>query len=149
METIHPDLQQKLDIIASEVTKRITSAEGEVVGVQKFIRDSVDELLSPDDPRSECMDYVVSKIQLIARKFYKITKKIRVDALNNTENPEILDLELGIVARRSLLRLGINSISQLTEKTADELLSVHNFGPSHLEEVRSELSRIGKKLKGE
>ena len=59
------------------------------------------------------------------------------------------DLNLSVRARKCLSRLGLVSIGELLSKTADELLSVRNFGVTSLNEVRAKLGEMGLRLRND
>ncbi|MCH8046413.1 MAG: tetratricopeptide repeat protein [Planctomycetes bacterium] len=61
----------------------------------------------------------------------------------------ILDLNLSVRARKCMIRLGINTISELVRKTGDELLDCKNFGVTSLNEVREKLTLQSLRLRGE
>jgi DNA-directed RNA polymerase subunit alpha len=46
-------------------------------------------------------------------------------------------------------RLGINTLGDLVNRTADELLESKNFGMTSLSEVREKLLTIGLSLRGD
>jgi DNA-directed RNA polymerase subunit alpha len=46
-------------------------------------------------------------------------------------------------------RLGINTLGDLVNRTADELLESKNFGMTSLSEVREKLQTIGLSLRGD
>jgi DNA-directed RNA polymerase subunit alpha len=70
------------------------------------------------------------------------------DAIGKSCDAEtISDLKLTMRSMHTMNRLGITTIDQLCEKTADELLAVYGFGVSSLQEVRESLERHGRKLK--
>jgi DNA-directed RNA polymerase subunit alpha len=48
-----------------------------------------------------------------------------------------------------MVRLGINTISELMRKTADDLLESKNFGVTSLNEVRAKLEAMSLKLRGD
>jgi DNA-directed RNA polymerase subunit alpha len=52
-------------------------------------------------------------------------------------------------ARKCLSRLGLITVADLVAKTADELLSVRNFGVTSLNEVRAKLTEIGIRLRND
>jgi DNA-directed RNA polymerase subunit alpha len=56
-------------------------------------------------------------------------------------------LNLSVRARRCLQRLGITTIGELTSRTEAELLATKNFGQTSLDEIRSELSQRGLRLR--
>ncbi len=61
----------------------------------------------------------------------------------------ISDLNLSVRARKCMVRLGINTISELMRKTADDLLESKNFGVTSLNEVRAKLEGMELKLRGD
>ena len=61
----------------------------------------------------------------------------------------IADLNLSVRARKCMIRLGINTISELVRRTGDDLLECKNFGVTSLNEVREKLTGRGLKLRGD
>ena len=61
----------------------------------------------------------------------------------------ISELNLSVRARKCMVRLGINTISELIRKTGDDLLESKNFGVTSLNEVRAKLEGMGLKLRGD
>lgn len=61
----------------------------------------------------------------------------------------ISDLNLSVRARKCMVRLGINTISELIRKTGDDLLECKNFGVTSLNEVREKLENMNLKLRGD
>jgi DNA-directed RNA polymerase subunit alpha len=61
----------------------------------------------------------------------------------------IADLNLSVRARKCMIRLGINTISELVRRTGDDLLECKNFGVTSLNEVREKLTARGLKLRGD
>jgi DNA-directed RNA polymerase subunit alpha len=61
----------------------------------------------------------------------------------------VTDLNLSVRARKCMNRLGINSLGDLIQRTADELLESKNFGMTSLNEVREKLSQFGLTLRGD
>ncbi len=59
------------------------------------------------------------------------------------------DLDLSVRARKCLTRLGVSTIGELLSRSADELLSVRNFGVTSLNEIRDRLRDKGLKLRGD
>jgi len=64
-------------------------------------------------------------------------------------NKPIADLNLSLRARKCMNKLGITTVGELIQKTANELLEVKNFGVTSLEEVRKKLAQLGVKLRGD
>lgn len=61
----------------------------------------------------------------------------------------ISELNLSVRARKCMVRLGINTISELIRKTGDDLLESKNFGVTSLNEVRAKLDVMSLKLRGD
>jgi DNA-directed RNA polymerase subunit alpha len=61
----------------------------------------------------------------------------------------VSDLNLSVRARKCMNRLGINSLGELIQRTADELLEAKNFGMTSLNEVREKLRQYGLSLRGD
>jgi DNA-directed RNA polymerase subunit alpha len=59
------------------------------------------------------------------------------------------DLNLSVRARKCMNRLGINTLGDLVQRSADELLESKNFGMTSLNEVREKLSQFGLSLRGD
>jgi DNA-directed RNA polymerase subunit alpha len=59
------------------------------------------------------------------------------------------DLNLSVRARKCMNRLGINTLGDLVQRTADELLESKNFGMTSLTEVREKLRQFGLTLRGD
>ncbi|MFN4259384.1 MAG: DNA-directed RNA polymerase subunit alpha C-terminal domain-containing protein [Gemmataceae bacterium] len=61
----------------------------------------------------------------------------------------VSDLNLSVRARKCMNRLGINTFSELVNRSADELLESKNFGMTSLNEVREKLAQYGLSLRGD
>jgi DNA-directed RNA polymerase subunit alpha len=66
-----------------------------------------------------------------------------------TLNKSVADLNLSVRARKCMNRLGINSLGELIQRSADELLESKNFGMTSLTEVREKLRQFGLSLRGD
>src|SRR5712692_9143624 len=64
-------------------------------------------------------------------------------------NKPVSDLNLSVRARKCMNRLGINTLGDLVQRTADELLESKNFGMTSLSEVREKLSQYNLSLRGD
>jgi DNA-directed RNA polymerase subunit alpha len=64
-------------------------------------------------------------------------------------NRPVSDLNLSVRARKCMNRLGINTLGDLIQRTADELLESKNFGMTSLNEVREKLGQYGLTLRGD
>ena len=61
----------------------------------------------------------------------------------------VADLNLSVRARKCMNRLGINTLGELVQRTADELLESKNFGMTSLTEVRDKLRQYSLSLRGD
>jgi DNA-directed RNA polymerase subunit alpha len=61
----------------------------------------------------------------------------------------VSDLNLSVRARKCMNRLGINTLADLVQRSADELLESKNFGMTSLNEVRDKLNQLGLSLRGD
>jgi len=64
-------------------------------------------------------------------------------------NKSVSELNLSVRARKCMNRLGINTMGDLIQRTADELLESKNFGMTSLTEVREKLRQFGLTLRGD
>jgi DNA-directed RNA polymerase subunit alpha len=64
-------------------------------------------------------------------------------------NKPVTDLNLSVRARKCMNRLGINTLGDLVQRTADELLESKNFGMTSLNEVREKLQQFNLTLRGD
>jgi DNA-directed RNA polymerase subunit alpha len=64
-------------------------------------------------------------------------------------NKPVSDLNLSVRARKCMNRLNINTLGDLCQRTADELLEAKNFGMTSLNEVREKLTSYNLKLRGD
>ena len=56
-------------------------------------------------------------------------------------------LDLSVRSFNCLKRAGINTVSELTDKTEDEMMKVRNLGKKSLEEVQEKLDELGLSLR--
>ena len=59
------------------------------------------------------------------------------------------ELELSVRSYNCLKRAGINTVEELTSKTAEEIMKVRNLGKKSLEEVLGKLKDLGLELNSE
>jgi len=64
-------------------------------------------------------------------------------------NKPVSELNLSVRARKCMNRLGIATLGELIQRTADELLESKNFGMTSLNEVREKISTYGLTLRGD
>jgi DNA-directed RNA polymerase subunit alpha len=68
---------------------------------------------------------------------------------SDVTNRPIMTLQLSIRARRTVETLGCLTVGDITKHSAEELLGMPNFGQTSLQELRSKLTELGLKLKGD
>lgn len=61
----------------------------------------------------------------------------------------VSELNLSVRARKCMNRLGINTLGELVQRTADDLLESKNFGMTSLNEVREKLAQHNLTLRGD
>jgi DNA-directed RNA polymerase subunit alpha len=62
-------------------------------------------------------------------------------------NKPVTDLNLSVRARKCMNRLGINTLGDLIQRSAEELLESKNFGQTSLQEVKDKLAQYGLRLR--
>lgn len=68
------------------------------------------------------------------------------DITQMVENMSIDELELSVRSYNCLKRAGINTVEELTRKTAEDMMKVRNLGRKSLEEVLAKLKELGLSL---
>jgi len=61
----------------------------------------------------------------------------------------VSDLNLSVRSRKCLARLGIGTVGDLCSRTADDMMSVRNFGVTSMNEIRAVLGENGLKLRND
>jgi DNA-directed RNA polymerase subunit alpha len=64
-------------------------------------------------------------------------------------NKPVSDLNLSVRARKCMNRLALNTLGDLVQRSADDLLESKNFGQTSLTEVREKLAQYGLTLRGD
>ena len=59
------------------------------------------------------------------------------------------DLNLSVRARKCMARLAISTLSELVQRSPDELLATKNFGVTSLNEIRQKLTEMTMSLRNE
>ena len=65
-----------------------------------------------------------------------------------TLSKPVSDLNLSVRARKCMNRLQINTLGELVQRSADELMEAKNFGVTSLKEISEKLTEMGLKLRG-
>ncbi|NOT32517.1 MAG: tetratricopeptide repeat protein [Planctomycetes bacterium] len=87
-------------------------------------------------------DEAVASIEAHARR-------LQTGDRSDVMNKPILELSLSIRARRTVETLGCLTVGDVTKHSAEELLGMPNFGQTSLQELRTKLTELNLKLKGE
>lgn len=80
---------------------------------------------------------------------FRATQPQYTEAEQAAMNKPISELNFSVRARKCMNRLGIASVGELLQRTADELLEMKNFGQTSLTEVREKLTELNLKLRGD
>ncbi len=70
-----------------------------------------------------------------------------MDPKGKVMDMNIDELELSVRSYNCLKRAGINTVEELCNKTADDMMKVRNLGRKSLEEVLGKLSELGLQLR--
>ncbi|MDD5091156.1 MAG: DNA-directed RNA polymerase subunit alpha C-terminal domain-containing protein [Candidatus Wallbacteria bacterium] len=76
-------------------------------------------------------------------------ERVESDKKNENLGISINDLELSIRCRNCLKQIEIKTLSDLTERSIEELMEIKNFGKKSLDELRDIMKRYNLKFKGE
>lgn len=108
--------------------------------------------IKPEDAVSAAAKILIEHFSL----FTGLTEKVQVsDAPQEEEKDDkekilempIEELDLSVRSYNCLKRAGINTIYELTQKTAEDMMKVRNLGKKSLEEVEAKLSAFNLSLK--
>lgn len=70
-----------------------------------------------------------------------------VSKIDKVLDMTIEELELSVRSFNCLKRAGINTVSELTEKSEDDMMKVRNLGKKSLDEVKNKLEELGLSLR--
>lgn len=123
----------KYDKVTLEITTdgSITPAES-VAWAAKILIDHLQLLTKVDEQVSE-MDSVM--------------KEAQGEVQNKGLVMMIEDLDLSVRSYNCLKRAGIQTVEELTQKTEDEMMRVHNLGKKSLKEVKDKIYELGLSFK--
>lgn len=108
--------------------------------------------IKPEDAVSTAAKILIEHFSL----FTGLTEKVQVDDVPQEEEKDdkekilempIEELDLSVRSYNCLKRAGINTIHELTQKTAEDMMKVRNLGKKSLEEVEAKLSAFNLSLK--
>ncbi len=108
--------------------------------------------LSPEDAVSLAAKVLSEHLNLFvdlsdAASRAEVMSAKKEDTKVDVMNMSIDELELSVRSYNCLKRAGINTVSELTNKTPDEMMKVRNLGRKSLEEVLEKLKDLGLELK--
>jgi DNA-directed RNA polymerase subunit alpha len=126
---------------------------GQITDYDKLTLDVyTDGTLAPDEALSLAAKILsVHLDSFIDLSEHAKTAEIMVEKEDN-EKEKVLEmsideLELSVRSYNCLKRAGINTVEELTNKTAEDMMKVRNLGRKSLEEVLSKLKELGLSLK--
>lgn len=126
---------------------------GQVVDNDKLLIDLwTDGSITPDEALSKAAWILIEKFNLFAGLSGNLPEiDSRVDSEDDKKDKvlemSIEDLDLSQRSSNCLKRAGINTVSELTQKTHDEMMKVRNLGRKSLEEIVEKLGEFGLSLK--
>lgn len=106
-----------------------------------------DGSLKPDEAISQSAAILSKHL----RQFINLTEKI--DEVEEVDDPEeedrekmlemtIEELDLSVRSFNCLKRAGINTLGELTQKTAEEMMKIRNLGKKSMEEIQQKLDEL-------
>ncbi len=110
--------------------------------------------LAPDDAVSLAAKVMSEHLSLFINLSESAKSEEVMVEKANTEKEKALEmnideLELSVRSYNCLKRAGINTVEELTSKTAEEIMKVRNLGKKSLEEVLGKLKDLGLELNSE
>ena len=126
---------------------------GQVTDFDKLTIDvNTNGTLEPDEAVSLAAKVLSEHLMLFidlseSTKDVEVMAKVPEDVAMKTMSMSIDELELSVRSYNCLKRAGINSVSELTDKTPDDMMKVRNLGRKSLEEVLAKLNELGLQLK--
>ena len=121
--------------------------EQELLGSKNFGDTSLNEIKLMLESKGLSLGQALHTTKDKSRDYY------RNEALSPQEQAlmgrPVADLNLSVRARKCMSRLGITTLGELCQRSQEELLDSKNFGVTSLNEVRSKLTDLGLKLRGD
>jgi DNA-directed RNA polymerase subunit alpha len=91
--------------------------------------------------------------QLLEEKDGELPESVSTTGVDQAKagilNRSVAELELSVRSRKCLMRLGINTIGELTQRSEAELLAIKNFGMTSLSEIKRRLAELGLSLRND
>ena len=108
------------------------------------------DIFPPPNGSRECSpdSFTAGGCRMVARLIGLEIRKRAGDVLLHDPTP-VRQLDLSVRSRKAMLRLGIETVGHLCEKTAEDLLAMKHLGYTSLTEIREKLMLIGSHLKGD
>ena len=108
--------------------------------------------IKPDDAVTMAAKILIEHFNMFVGLTEKIEEIETPEEKEKDEREKILEmpieeLDLSVRSYNCLKRAGINTIFELTQKTAEDMLKVRNLGKKSLEEVENKLSSFNLSLK--
>ena len=107
--------------------------------------------LAPDEAVSLAAKVLSEHLKLFINLSENAIDAVVINEKEDDEKEKVLEmsideLELSVRSYNCLKRAGINTVSELTNKTSDDMMKVRNLGRKSLEEVLAKLKELGLEL---
>lgn len=124
----------------------LKTTESELLSYKNFGETSLHEINAMLKQRGLKLGQALQPADAVAALF-KSPPAIAGESLSPDPDRPIAELELSVRSRKALQRLGVTTISDLTERSEAELMYVKNFGQTSLDEIQSQLAKVGLSLR--
>ena len=125
---------------------------GQVTDFDKLLLDVyTDGTLEPDEAVSLAAKVLSEHLNLFIdlsenAKTAEVMVEVKEDGTEKVLEMNIDELELSVRSFNCLKRAGINTVQELTQKTAEDMMKVRNLGRKSLEEVLAKLKELNLQL---
>jgi len=123
-------------------------SEIQLLSSKNFGETSLDEIKIIMDAKLLRIGQSLDQGQQYEMRYRNPVQNISPEEQEKLSRP-VSDLNLSVRARKCMNRLNITTISELCNRTNDELMEAKNFGITSLNEVKEKLTIMGLKLRGE
>jgi DNA-directed RNA polymerase subunit alpha len=104
--------------------------------------------LTPSEAMAKAAKIMMAHLNVVVALSEKTVEEVFMIEREEDHNSEILekqieDLDLSVRSYNCLKRAGINTVSELTQKTEEDMMKVRNLGKKSLKEVKQKLDELG------
>ena len=121
----------------------LRTTEPELLGYKNFGETSLNEIKALLASKGLRLGQQADESKVVPRRTPAAVGNVAPEVLGKS----VADLELSVRSRKALQRLNINSLSELSARTEDELLGCKNFGQTSLNEIKQQLGTFGLSLR--